>query len=172
MIEQQVGVVLNWLNITREEQICHARRLGKEGQTRIPIPVKTDRSKRSHWLFWQESVDGQKIRWNFLRSIFNPTHHVVCLCLDILAVRMAFVRKRCGGKFGWSVLVDSLPKLIFGTSRYVQYSWVPSQLTCCAHRSTPSYSTLGIPYRHITVPPPMMTTTHDSLIIIKGHTIK
>jgi len=31
---------------------------------------------------------------------------------------MAFVRKRCGGKFGWSVLVDSSPKLIFGTLRY------------------------------------------------------
>jgi len=67
----------------------------------------------------------------FLRSIFNPTHHFVNLCLDILAVRMVFVRKRCGGKFGWSVLVDSSPKLIFGTSRYVKYSRVPSQLTCC-----------------------------------------
>ena len=54
----------------------------------------------------------------FLRSIFNPTHHFVLLCLDFLAVRMAFVRKRCGGKFGWSVLVDSSPKLIFGTLRY------------------------------------------------------
>jgi hypothetical protein len=31
---------------------------------------------------------------------------------------MAFVRKRCCGKFGWSVLVDSSPKLIFGTLRY------------------------------------------------------
>ena len=31
---------------------------------------------------------------------------------------MAFVRKRCGGKFGRSVLVDSSPKLIFGTLRY------------------------------------------------------
>jgi hypothetical protein len=54
----------------------------------------------------------------FLRSIFNPTHHFVLLCLDFLAVIMAFVRKRCGGKFGWSVLVDSLPKLIFSTLRY------------------------------------------------------
>jgi len=44
---------------------------------------------------------------------------------------MAFVRKCCGGKFGWSVLVDSSPKLIFGTSRYVKYSRIPSQLTCC-----------------------------------------
>ena len=57
-----------------------------------------------------DEKSGQKI----LRSIFNPTHHFVNLCLDILAVRMAFVRKRCGGKFGWSVLVDSSPKLIFG----------------------------------------------------------
>ena len=57
----------------------------------------------------------------FLRSIFNPTHHVVCLCLDILAVRMAFVRKPCGGEFGWSVLVDSSPKLIFDALRYVKY---------------------------------------------------
>jgi hypothetical protein len=31
---------------------------------------------------------------------------------------MAFVRKRCAGKFGWSVLVNSSPKLIFGTLRY------------------------------------------------------
>jgi hypothetical protein len=57
----------------------------------------------------------EKSAQNVVRSIFNPTHHFVNLCLDILAVRMAFVRKRCGGKFGWSVLVDSLPKLIFGT---------------------------------------------------------
>ncbi len=54
----------------------------------------------------------------FLRYIFNPTHHFVLLCLDFLAVRMAFVRKRCGGKFCWSVLVVSLPKLIFGALRY------------------------------------------------------
>jgi hypothetical protein len=54
----------------------------------------------------------------FLRSIFNPTHHFVNLYLDILAVQMAFVRKRCGGKFSWSILADSSPKLIFGTLRY------------------------------------------------------
>ncbi len=40
----------------------------------------------------------------FLRYIFNPTHHFVLLCLDFLAVRMAFVSQRCGGKFGWSVV--------------------------------------------------------------------
>jgi len=74
-----------------------------------------------------DEKSGQKI----LRSIFNPTHHFVNLCLDILAVTMAFVRKRCCGKFGWSVLVDSSPKLIFGTLRYVKYSRVPSQLTSC-----------------------------------------
>ena len=74
-----------------------------------------------------DEKSGQK----FLRSIFNPTHHFVLLCLDFLAVRMAFVRKHCCGKFGRSVLVDSSPKLIFGTSRYIQYSRVPSQLTCC-----------------------------------------
>jgi hypothetical protein len=58
-----------------------------------------------------DEKSGQKI----LRSIFSLIHHFVLLCLDILAVRMAFVRKRCGGKFGWSVLVDSSPKFIFGT---------------------------------------------------------
>ena len=63
-----------------------------------------------------DEKSGQKFFW----SIFNPTHHVVNLCLDILAVRMAFVRKRCGGKFGRSVLVDSSPNLIFGTSRFVK----------------------------------------------------
>jgi len=31
---------------------------------------------------------------------------------------MVFVRKRCGGNFGRLVLVDSSPKLIFGTLRY------------------------------------------------------
>jgi hypothetical protein len=60
-------------------------------------------------------LTDKKSAQNFVRSIFNPTHHFVNLCLDILAVRMAFVRKRCGGKISWSVLVDSLPKLIFGT---------------------------------------------------------
>jgi len=78
--------------------------------------------------FWREGVDGRKIRSKCLRSIFNPTHHFVNLCLDILAVRMVFVRKRCGRKFGWSVLVDSSPILIFGT---LSYSRVPSQLTSC-----------------------------------------
>jgi len=63
-----------------------------------------------------DEKSGQK---NF-RSIFNPTHHFVLLCLDFLAVRMAIVRKRCGGKIGRSVLVDSSPKLIIGTSRYVK----------------------------------------------------
>jgi len=61
-----------------------------------------------------EEKSGQK----HLRSIFNPTHHFVLLCLDFLAVRMAFVRKCCGGKFGWSVLVNSSPKLIFVTLGY------------------------------------------------------
>ncbi len=95
--------------------------------------------------------DGRKIRSNFLRSIFNPAHHFYCLCLDLLAVRTAFVRKLCGGKFGWLILVDSSPKLIVGTSMYVKYSRVPSQLTCCAHKSTSRYSTLGIPT--FTMPP-------------------
>jgi hypothetical protein len=69
-------------------------------------------------------LTDEKSCQQFLRFIFNPTHHFVNLCLDILAaVRMAFVRKRCGGKFfGWSVLVDSSLKLIFGTWRYVKYS--------------------------------------------------
>jgi len=53
-----------------------------------------------------DEKSGQKI----LRSIFNPTHHLVLLCLDFLAVRMAFVRKRCGGKFGRSVLSSSVPR--------------------------------------------------------------
>jgi hypothetical protein len=61
-------------------------------------------------------LTDEKSGQNVLRSIFNPTHHFVNLCLDILAVRMAFVRKRCGGKFGWPVLVDSSPTLI--TLRY------------------------------------------------------
>jgi hypothetical protein len=124
-------------------------------------PIKTDRSKRSHWRFGRNVLTDKKSGHIFLRSIFNPTHHVVCLCLDILAVRMAFVRKCCGGKFGWLVLVDSSPKLILGTSRYVKYSRVLSQLTCCARRSTSRYSTLGKPYCHNATPPPTMTMTRD-----------
>ena len=87
-----------------------------------------------------DEKSGQILCW----SIFNPTHHFVNLCLDILAVRMAFVRKRCGGKFGRSVLVDSSPKLIFGTSRYVQ-------VVGYSHRY-PKYSRLTlllIPYHHV-----------------------
>jgi hypothetical protein len=125
-----------------------------------------------HCLFGGNVLTDEKSGQLFLRSIFNSTHHYVRFCLDILAGRMAFVRKRCGGKFGWLVLVDSSPKLIFGTSRYIKYSRVPSQLACCAHRSTSGYSTLGIPYHHNAVPPPMATaTTRDRLISIKGHTI-
>ena len=52
-------------------------------------------------------MTDKKSGQNFLRSIFNPAHHFCRLCLDLLAVRMAFVRKCCGGKFGWSVLVNS-----------------------------------------------------------------
>jgi hypothetical protein len=116
--------------------------------------------------------DGRKIRSKFFKVHFQSSPSFFCLCLDILAVRMAFVRKRCGGKFGWSVLVDSLPKLIFGTSMYVKYSRVPSQVTCCEPRSTSRYSTLENSYRHNAVPPPTTTTTRDSLISIKQHTIK
>ena len=112
---------------------------------------KTDVSKMSHWLFGGKVLMDKNSGQFFVRSIFNPTNHFVCLCLDILAVRMAFVRKGCGGKFGWSVLVDSLPKLIFGTSRYVKYSRVPSQLTCCARRST-SRGNLLSEYHTVTTP--------------------
>jgi len=78
-------------------------------------------------------LTDEKSGQNNLRSIFNPTHHFVLLCLDFLPGRMAFVRKCCGGKFGRSVLVDSLPKLIFGTSRYVS-TLKPSQLNqLCRH---------------------------------------
>ncbi len=69
-------------------------------------------------MFLAGRFDGRKIRSKFLRSIFNPAHHFCRLCHDLLAGRTAFVRKRCGGKFGQSVLVDSLPKLIFGPLRY------------------------------------------------------
>jgi len=58
--------------------------------------------------FWREGVDGRKFGQKFLRSIFIPTHHFDNLCDTILAARMAFVRKCCGGKFGWSAL--SIPR--------------------------------------------------------------
>ena len=44
--------------------------------------------------FWREGVTDEKSGQKFLRSIFNPTHHFVLLCLDFLAVRMAFVRNQ------------------------------------------------------------------------------
>ena len=87
----------------------------------------------------------RKIRSNFLRSIFNPIHHFVCLCLDILAVRMAFVRKRSGGNFGWSVLIDSLPKLIFGTLRYSS-TLTTSKL--CRHKFETSKVKIMVSTRH------------------------
>ncbi len=61
---------------------------------------KTDRSKTPHLLFGGRVLMDEKSGQKFLRSIFNPTHHFVLLCLDFLAVRMR------------SVLVDSLPNLI------------------------------------------------------------
>ncbi len=100
------------------------------------------------------AVDLVSLYWFLLQKLSphrcktdrSKTHRLCRLCLDLLAVRMAFVRKRCGGKFGWSVLVNSSPKLIFGTLiYYVKYSRRPSQLTCCAPRSTSRYSTLGLP---------------------------
>jgi len=88
--------------------------------------------KRHIDFFGGRVLTDEKSGQNFLRSIFNPTHHFVLLCLDFLAVRIAFVRKRCGGKFGRSVLVDSLPKLIFGTSKYVKVLWstVTTNMLC------------------------------------------
>ncbi len=72
-------------------------------------------------------MTDEKSGQNLLRSIFNPAHHFCRLCLDLLAVRTAFVRKRCGGKFGQSVLVDSSPN----SSLVTLGTLVPSQLTCC-----------------------------------------
>ena len=88
---------------------------GRNGVGFLGKITKTDRSKSSHCLFGGKVLTDKKSGQNFLKSIFSPTHHVVCLCLDILAVQMDFVRKRC-----WSVLVDSSPTLIFGASRYVK----------------------------------------------------
>ncbi len=42
-----------------------------------------------------DEKSGQKI----LRSIFNPTHHFVLLCLDFLAVRMALSENAVVGNF-------------------------------------------------------------------------
>ena len=58
---------------------------------------------------------------------------------------MAFVRKRCGGKFGWSVLVDSLPKLIFGTLRYSS-TLTTSKL--CRHKFETSKVKIMVSTRH------------------------
>ncbi len=69
------------------------------GELCLPT-IKTDKSKTSHWLFGGRVLTDEKSVQKILRSIFNPTHHFVLLCLDFLAVWMAFVRKRCGGKFG------------------------------------------------------------------------
>ncbi len=106
---------------------------------------KTDRSKTRHCLLSGKVLTDKKSGQNFSRSIFNPAHHFVRLCLDILAVRMAFVRKFCGGKFGWSVLVDSLPKLIVGTLRYSS-TLTTSQL--CWHEFETSKVKIMVSMRH------------------------
>ena len=87
---------------------------------RSPKEAPTDervKPKPDHRYFGGKK-NGRKIRSKFFRSIFNPTHHFVLLCFYFLAVRMAFVRKRCGRKFGRSVLVDSLPKLYLPSFSY------------------------------------------------------
>ena len=65
-----------------------------------------------------DEKSGQKLYGPF--SIQSIILFFFVLTFLLSAVRMAFVRKRCGGKFGQSVLVNSSPKLIFGTSRYVK----------------------------------------------------
>jgi hypothetical protein len=85
-----------------------------------------DKSKWGHWLFGGRVLIDEKSGQQNLRSIFNQTHHFVLRCLE------AFVQKCCGGKFGWSVLVDSSPKLIFGTLR-LRYSKTLTTNQLCRH---------------------------------------
>jgi len=124
---------------------------------------KTDKSKMSHWLFGWRVLTDEKSGQKLLRSIFYTTHHFVLLCLDFLAVWMAYVRKRCGGKFGQSVLVDYSPKLIFGTLRY-SYTLTTNQL--CQHEFETSKVKIMVTTRR----GPLVSTVR--LISIKGHTIK
>ncbi len=116
---------------------------------------------------WREGLDvrnfGLGTCWAYFQS--NPSFDSFLSCLSCYCFWL--MRKR----WGW-ILVGSWetlpsPKLIFGTSMYEKYSRVPSQLTCCAPRSTSRWNT----YRHNAVPPPTTTTTWDSLISIKRHTI-
>jgi hypothetical protein len=65
---------------------------------------KTDKSKRKGVCFGGKVLTDKKSAQFLFRSIFNPTHHSLLFCLDFLADRSALVRKRCGGKLGWSDL--------------------------------------------------------------------
>jgi hypothetical protein len=66
---------------------------------------KTDKSKRRIVCFGGKVLTDNKSAFFPFRSILNPT------CLDFLAVRTDLVRKRCGGKLGWSDLSNSCQKL-------------------------------------------------------------
>ncbi len=44
--------------------------------------------------------------------IFNPTHHSICVCLDVLAVGKVLVQKRSGKKLGFSVWSIPRRKLV------------------------------------------------------------
>jgi hypothetical protein len=60
-------------------------------------------------LFWREGVDGQKITFTFLRSIFIPTHHFFFV-FSLSLFQRIWSENTVGG--GWGVnLVNSLPKV-------------------------------------------------------------
>ncbi len=60
---------------------------------------------------WREGLDLQKNASTFLRSIFIPTHHVLCFDLVFLSVTADLVGKRFGGEVGLVNFVNSLPKV-------------------------------------------------------------
>jgi hypothetical protein len=79
--------------------------------------------------FWREGVEGRKIRSKLFWSIFNPTHHFVNLCLDILAVSNCFCQKT----LWWEIWLVGSGRFLAKTHlRYLEvHTLKPSQPTSC-----------------------------------------
>jgi hypothetical protein len=93
-----------------------------EPHPKIQQPLMTDQTKTTYLLFARKVLTDKKLP-HFFRSIFFPTHHLICFCLFFLSVGMDLIGKRRGGKFGLSVLFIPHQKLYY-------YNTVTNNLLC------------------------------------------
>ena len=75
--------------------------------------------------------------------IFNPTYHLICVTLVVLAVGKVLVQKRCGKKLGfsvWSILCQKLVCMVMYHTYYHHNQPVVSARNTknCIHRKNPS----------------------------------